>query len=395
MSSSTATVTRPAPLKADDEQFLTLAAKVGEIAAATAEAHDRENTFVREAYDAMRETGYLTLAVPTDLGGLGATLRQAAYAQHELARFDGAAALASAMHTYLTFVQVFRRRNGAPDAEGVLRRVVDEGLVIATSGGSDWLWPNTIAVEDNGTLRVSGRKMFCSQAPAANVLATSAVLGEPGEGAEVVMFSMPLNAPGVTIVETWDTLGMRGTSSHDVVLDNVEVPVERIVARRPWGQFNPALLAAGIHIAPIIGAVYHGIANAARDEAVTRIAKATRGSNPAASLERVQRQVGLMDARLRTSWWALMGALEEMGDSYGADAQTANAIMLAKRDVVLAAREVTDLAMDAVGGASFFRNTPLERYARDVRAGTFHPFTPENTLTYAGRVALGQETMTE
>jgi acyl-CoA dehydrogenase len=237
--------------------------------------------------------------------------------------------------------------------------------------------------------------MFCSQAPAAKVLATSAVLGEPGEGAEVVHFSMPMNAPGVTSVETWDTLGMRGTTSHDVVLDNVEIPVERIVARRPWGQFNPAVLTAGIHIAPIIAAVYHGIANAARDEAVTRIAKATRGTQPAASLDRVQRQVGLMDARLRTSWWALMGALEEMGDSYGADPATANTIMLAKRDVVLAAREVADLAMDAVGGASFFRTTPLERYARDVRAGTFHPFTPENTLTYAGRVALGEETMTE
>ena len=126
--------TYPTPARPGDDRFVSLAAEVGAVAAAHADAHDRDATFVSEAYDAMRTNGYLRLAVPEDLGGLGASIRQVCYAQAELARHDGATALAVAMHMYLTLMQAFRRRQGAADAEAVLRRVAEEGLVIATSG---------------------------------------------------------------------------------------------------------------------------------------------------------------------------------------------------------------------------------------------------------------------
>ena len=193
-----------------------------------------------EAYDVMRENGYLALSVPTELGGLGATLRQVCYAQAELARHDGATALAAAMHQYLTALQAFRHRSGAPDAEGVLRRVADEEpghrhqrrirLAVAHH--------HRVADDGDGNLRVNGRKTFCSQSPEASVIATSAVLGEPGEGAEVLHFSVPLGAEGVRIDETWDTLGMRGTASHDVVLEDVVVPTDKVAGRRPYGEFG-------------------------------------------------------------------------------------------------------------------------------------------------------------
>ena len=64
--------------------------------------------------------------------------------------------------------------------------------------------------------------------------------------------------------------------------------------------------------------------------------------------------------------------------------------MLAKRCVVLEAQAVVDLAMQAVGGSSYFKRSPLERAYRDVRAGSFHPPAPDKTLLYAGRLALGQ-----
>jgi alkylation response protein AidB-like acyl-CoA dehydrogenase len=96
-----------------------------------------------------------------------------------------------------------------------------------------------------------------------------------------------------------------------------------------------------------------------------------------------------MDATLRVSWWALMGAVDELGDGYTAGPETLNTVMVAKRQAVLGAIEVVNLAMDTLGGRSFFRRSPLERAFRDVRAGTFHPFTPENTLAYAGKLGLG------
>ncbi|MGH3881077.1 MAG: acyl-CoA dehydrogenase family protein [Actinophytocola sp.] len=392
---SRSTSTYPIPLRADDARFTELAARIGAVAAEHAAEHDRDATFVTEAYAAMRENGYLALTVPEDLGGLGASMRQACYAQAELARHDGATALSVAMHTYLTLVQGYRRRKGAPDAEGVLRRIAAEGIVIATSGGSDWLWPTTTAVPtDNGYL-VNGRKIFCSQSPGATVVATCAVLGEPGVDADVLHFSIPLSAPGVRIVETWDTLGMRGTASHDVVLEDVAVAADKIVGHRPYGELGAPLLAATVHFAPVVGATYFGIAAGARDAAVAAASAGSRGPRPLGDLPRVHRQVGLMDTKLRVAWWALMGALEELGEDYTATPEALTTVMVAKRQAVVEAIEVVNLAMDVMGGRSFFKRFGMERAFRDVRAGTFHPLTPEGTLSYAGKLALGDPGDTE
>ncbi|MBN2623950.1 MAG: acyl-CoA/acyl-ACP dehydrogenase [Acidimicrobiales bacterium] len=394
------TGTYPIPTRPDDERFVGWASDVGAVAAQHASDHDRDATFVTEAYAAMRANGYLALAVPAELGGHGATMRQIAYAQAELARHDGATALAAAMHQYLTALQAFRHRSGAPDAAAVLRRVAGEGLVIATSGGSDWLWPTATArpTADGDAYLVNGRKTFCSQSPEATVVATSAVVGDaddPGDGDEVIHFSVPLAAEGVRVEETWDTLGMRGTASHDLVLDNVVVPADKVAGRRPYGELGVPLLAAALHFAPVVGATYYGIAAGARDVAVEAVGAGSRGQRPLTELPRVHRQVGAMDATLRSAWWALMGALDEMGDDYGADPALLATVMLAKRQAVTDAIAVVDAAMDLVGGRSFFRRSPLERAHRDVRAGTFHPFTPEITLSYAGKVALGDPGVTE
>jgi acyl-CoA dehydrogenase len=386
------------PTRPGDDEFVELAARIGAVAAEHASDHDRDASFVAEAYELMRSTGYLGLVVPTELGGLGATIRQACFAQAELARHDGATALASTMHLYNALVQTFRRRSGAPDAEGVLRRIAEEGLIIATSGGSDWLWVDNVATPTDTGFVVSGRKHFCSQAPGATVLATSAVIDAPGEGAEVIHFSVPLGSPGVRVEPTWDTLGMRGTASHDVVLEQVEIPAERIAGRRPWGQLGGPLKAAVVHFAPLGAATYLGIAAGARDAAVRAAVEGSRGPTPLVDLPAVHRQVGAIDATLRGAWWSVLGALDEVctdGVVAAADGPALATATLAKREAVLAAIDVVDRSMDLGGGRSYFRSSVLERRHRDVRAGTFHPLTPEVTLAFAGRLALGVGTDTE
>jgi acyl-CoA dehydrogenase len=387
------------PSRPGDDAFVDLARRIGAVAAEHATEHDRDATFVHEAYEAMRRTGYLGLVVPVELGGQGATMRQASFAQAELARHDAATALASTMHVYNSLVQVFRWRSGAPGAEGVLRRIVDDDLVIATSGGSDWLWVDTVARPTEGGFLVSGTKHFCSQAPEATVVSTSAVVGEPAPGAEVLHFSLPLSTPGLRLEPTWDTLGMRGTASHSLVLEDVFVPESSVIGRRPWGELGGPLKAAGLHFAPVGAATYLGIAAASRDLAVAGAVTASRGEARVADLARAHRQVGEMDGLLRGAWWAVLGAVDEITDEAGVvdvvDAERLATAMLAKRQAVLAATDVVDLAMDVLGGRSYFRSSPLERRWRDVRAGTFHPFTPEVTLAYAGRLALGIDTDTE
>jgi alkylation response protein AidB-like acyl-CoA dehydrogenase len=374
------TTTTPAPVQTTvtDDDVVALAARVGRVAAEFDAGHDRDASFVTEAYDEMHACGYLRLPVPVELGGLGASMRQVVLAEEELGSRSGAAALAAAMHLYLTLVQRWRWRRGAPDAEGVLRKVADDRLVLATSGGSDWVCPSTTAVAVPGGYRLDGRKQFCTQAPVASVISTSATLGEPGPDAVVLHAGVPLSAPGVSIVETWDTLGMRGTASHDLVFDGVFLPAEKVVGQRPYGVLAGPLLAAAIHFAPVAGAAYLGVARGACSEAV-------RLGEPGPS---AVRQIGEMRARLQVAHWALLGAVAETGDDPALDEATLATVMTAKRHAVVEARAVVDTALEVAGGAAFYRRSPLERAYRDVRGGPFHPLTPEATLTLLGERAL-------
>jgi acyl-CoA dehydrogenase len=197
--------------------------------------------------------------------------------------------------------------------------------------------------------------------------------------------AVPLGSEGVTVLETWDAMGMRGTGSHDVELRDVFVPDERVIARRPYGKVDGPLQVILSIAIPAITAVYLGVAEAARDHAVEAVAGTAKGDDPG-----VQRQVGLMDTRLRVAGWALSGALDVVGDDPTPSMDTVVAVMAAKREVALAGIEVCDLAMDVAGGSAYYRTSPIERCYRDVRGAKFHPFSLEETLVHAGQVALGR-----
>ena len=94
-----------------------------------------------------------------------------------------------------------------------------------------------------------------------------------------------------------------------------------------------------------------------------------------------------MDAKLRVAWWALLGSLDELGDDYAPGPELASMLMVAKRQVVTESIAVVDLAMDVLGDAA----SGGRRWARlpGRAGGNVPPFTPEMTLAYAGKLALG------
>ncbi len=372
--------------KTDQERdLIAWAAELGAMIHDHSARHDEEGTFVSEAYKVLKDAGYLALAVPTELGGRGATIRQVAMAQRELARHCASTALASVMHHHVVLFTAWRWRRGLPGAEATLRRVVDDGIVLVSTGGADQTRPRGEAKRVEGGYSVSGRKIFASQAPVGTVMSTMFPFDDPDDGLMVLNMAVPMASPGVTVVETWDALGMRGTGSHDIDLHDVFVPEERVLARRPHGKVDGPLQVILTIAMPPIAAVYLGVAEAARDHAVAAVTATPRGDDPT-----VQRQVGLMDTRLRVAGWALDGALQIAGDDPAPSMDTVAAVMAAKREIALAGIEVSDLAMDVVGGAAFYRTSPIARCYRDVRGAKFHPFGPDETLLHAGRLALGR-----
>ena len=364
------------------EEFVSWAASFGPVLAANAARHDTEGSWVEDSYNALREGGMLALAVPEELGGKGATIRQVAAVVRELGKYCGSTALAMAMHQHATTFTAWRYRRNMPGAEATLRMIAEKGIVLVSTGGADFTRPRGEAVRVEGGYRVSGRKIFASQSPTGTVMVTMFPYDDPDQGLRVLNVPVPIADPGVTVHDNWNTLGMRGTGSNDVTVEDVFVPEEKVAANRPYGVLDPPLQVIASVALPIIAAVYLGIAESAADAAIA--AAATKSDDPL-----VQRQVGLMKTRLRVAGWALDGAFEFIGDDPQPSMENVAAGMAAKREVALAGVEVCDLAMEIAGGSAYFKGSVIERAYRDIRAAKFHPLTPEQSLLHAGRLALG------
>ncbi len=136
--------------------------------------------------------GLLKIAVPTELGGEGATIREVAMVQRELAKYCGSTALASSMHQHVTAFTAWRYRRGLPGAEATLRRIADDGIVLVSTGGGDFTRPRGEAVKVDGGYSVSGRKLFASQSPVGNVLSTMFVYDDPERGKRVLNMAVPV-----------------------------------------------------------------------------------------------------------------------------------------------------------------------------------------------------------
>jgi alkylation response protein AidB-like acyl-CoA dehydrogenase len=373
------TIDRP-----DTATFIERARAVGAEIAPHAARHDLDGTFVEEGLAALRGSGLLAAGVPVELGGGGATNRDLAAIQRELAHHCGSTALSSSMHQHVVCFTAWRYRRGLPGAEATLKRVAEEGIVLVSTGGGDWTHPRGEAIKVDGGYRVTGTKRFASQSRHGTVMSTMFVYEDPEQGKRVLNLAVPIAAEGVTVADNWDTLGMRGTASNDIHLEDVFVPDERVLANRPHGVVDPPLQVIGSIAMPIVSAVYLGVAEAAYAAAVD--AAAIRATDPT-----VQRAVGLMAHKLQVASWALDGALDTVGEDPEPSPDRLAAAMAAKREIALAGIEVCDLAMEVAGGSAFFKGSVIERCYRDIRAAKFHPFTLEETLLRGGQSALGLE----
>lgn len=360
------------------------AATLGPTLAQHAATHDRDGSFVTEAYDALRNAGLLKAGVPVELGGDGAGIAELTALQRELAHHCGSTALASAMHQHVVAFTAWRYRRGLPGAEATLRRVAEEGIILVSTGGGDYTHPRGEAVKVDGGYQVSGRKRFASQSGHGTVLATMFTYDDPDQGRRVLNVAVPVASAGVTVADNWDTLGMRGTASNDVVLEDVFVPDERVLANRPYGVVDPPLQVISEIAFPIISGAYLGVAEAAYEAARSSAAQKAQSVL-------VQRQLGLMRHKLRVAAWALDGALAAVGDDPTPSHEAYLAVMSAKSQVAEAGIEVCDLAMEVAGGQAFFKGSVIERCYRDIRAAKFHPLTYDDMLVETGRHALGVE----
>lgn len=363
--------------------------RVEQIAAALrerAEAADREGRFVAESYPLLAEAGLLAAAVPRELGGGGASHGEVCDFVRALAHYCSSTALALSMHQHLVAATVWRHLHGKP-GEKLLRRVAEEQLVLVSTGAGDWLRSNGRAERVDGGYRISGVKRFASGSPVGDVLVTSVACQKLDGTATVLHFPVPMNAPGVQVGDDWDSLGMRGTGSNTITLEDVFVPDSAIALERPREGWHPVWTVVLTVAAPLICASYLGVAERAAQLAVAML-RARHREQPASDL--VALQVGELEARLMQARIAQQTMIDNANNyDFAPDLERANTALQAKTLLSRAVRETVDKAMDLVGGASYFRVTGLERLWRDARASEFHPLPEKQQQVITGRLALG------
>jgi alkylation response protein AidB-like acyl-CoA dehydrogenase len=357
-----------------------------ELAAGFAEraaAHDADDSFVSENYAALKEQRFFSAGVPEELGGGGASHPTLCQLLRTLGAGCGSTALALSMHSHLIAGTVWRWKHGDRTAEPLLRRVAAEELVLVSSGGSDWIDGSGKAEKVEGGFKITARKVFGSGCPGGKLLLTTAIYDDPAAGRTVLHLPIPLGAPGVEIQDSWHTLGMRGTGSHDITITDVFVPDAAIAVRRPAGKWHRFFDVISPLVWPLVYSAYAGVADAARALA---LGEAARRREDAIT----QSLVGEMETELATADAALASMIANASDyGYEPSSDRSSRTYMWKTVTTRALIRTVEKAMEVAGGASFFRSKGLERLFRDVQAARFHPFQERRQYQFSGRIALG------
>lgn len=366
--------------------------------AATAGEIDREARFPHENFALLQRHGLIGAVADRRHGGAGLGLSDAARIIAAVAGGEAATALVLVM----TYIQ--HRLLDAPDSRWpealrsqVALSAVDQGALInalrvepALGSPSRGGLPATIARRVGDGWRLSGRKIYSTGSPA---LAWMTVWARTEEVApRLGVFLVPAGLPGIRIEETWDHLGLRASGSHDVVFEDVALPLDHAVDLRfpdAWspGATETAANTQAAWAAVLLGALYDAIAREAADwlRGFLRTRTPAGLGRPLASLPRMQEQVGEIEGLL----WTNRLLIEQVATAVDqGEVPSAADSGLLKHVSTNNAIRVVELALQISGNHGLSRLHPLERHHRDVLCSRIHTPQTDAILQAAGRAAL-------
>jgi alkylation response protein AidB-like acyl-CoA dehydrogenase len=366
--------------------------------AARTAGYDRENRFFTEDFEELRAAGYLLMAVPTELGGLGMTLAEVCQEERRLARRSPATALALNMHVYWTGVAADLWRHGDKSVSWILEEAVAGEVFAAGHGeaGNDLpvLLSTARAERADGGYKIHAHKIFGSLTPVWTRLGLHALDASDPENPKVVHAFLPRDTSGYHVEETWDTLGMRATRSDDTVIEGAFIPDSYVARVVPAGFAGADAFVLGIFAwaEPTFASMYIGLAERALELAVAGLKKKTSialGGRAMAYNPMMQHTVAEMAIELEsiTAHVERIAADWSAGVDYGMGWPAK--LVAAKYKAVEGAKRIVDLAMDVSGGTGMFKSSELERLYRDVRCGGFHPANSALVHELVGKSALG------
>lgn len=356
---------------------------IGEEISANGKVADELDQFSSRNYTLLKEAKIFSALVPQAFGGGNHSYEEVCNMLTQLATYHPSTALSCSMHQHIIAANRYNHIKGNP-GKALLEKVAAQELVLVSTGAGDWLASNGELTKTEGGYYFNGIKHFASGSPSGDLIVTSGPFEDPDEGWQVLHFPVPTSAEGVTVQENWQPMGMRGTGSNSIKLENVFIPEASIALKRPRGDYH-SMWSTVLPVAlPLIMSVYLGIAEIAAKRAKERCKSSNDPVTPYI--------LGEMENALTTTRIAVADMIKIVDEfNFTADIAIANEMVKRKSIAAAASKEAVAKAVEVCGGPGYLRPFGIECLLRDVMASHFHPLQEKRQLLFTGSLAMGKE----
>ena len=347
---------------------------------------DERAVIPRAVIDKLFDLGVMGIEIPESLGGAGAPFFLSVLAVEELSRVDPSVAVVVDVQNTLV-INALLRWGSADLRQRFLPRLAGGAIgayALSEAGsGSDAFALRTRAVEDGGDYVITGRKLWITNAREAGLFIVMANVDPDAGHRGITAFVVEHDRPGLEVGKKEDKLGIRASSTCELLLDGCRVPRSHILGERGRGYKVAIETLNEGRIG--IGAQMVGLAQGALDHAIRYVREREQFGRPLAGFQAVQFQVAQAQTEVEMARLGVYNAarLRDAGRPFLTEAA------MAKLFSSQVAERVTSLAVQLFGGVGYTKDYPVEKLYRDAKIGQIYEGTSNMQLQTIARQVLG------
>lgn len=346
---------------------------------------DEEDWFPTELWPEMGALGLHGITVAEEDGGLGLGYLEHVVAQEEIARASASIGLSYGAHSNLCVNQIRRWANPEQKAKYLPGLISGEhvgSLAMSEAGaGSDVVSMKLKADQVDGGYRLNGTKFWITNAAYAQTLVVYAKTGEGSKG--ITTFIIEKGMPGFSIGQKIPKMGMRGSPTAELVFDDCFVPDDNVMGPLNGGV---GVLMSGLdYERTVLAGIQLGIMQACLDVVLPYVRERKQFGKPIGAFQLIQAKVADMYVALNSARAYVYTVARNCDAGKTTRFDAAGAILLASESAVKVSME----AIQALGGAGYTKDWPVERFARDAKLLDIGAGTNEIRRMLIGRELIG------
>jgi len=350
---------------------------------------DRDDRFPRELWVPMGELGLHGITVEEEWGGLGLGYLDHVIAVEEVSRASGSVGLSYGAHSNLCVNQIRRWGNGDQKAKYLPKLISGEhvgSLAMSEAGaGSDVVSMKLRADKVDGGWRLNGTKFWITNGSEADTLVVYARTAPDGGSKGITAFLIEKDMPGFSIGQKIDKMGLRGSPTAELVFDDCFVPHENIMG--PLNGGVKVLMSGLDYERVVLAGMQIGIMQACLDVVLPYVRERKQFGQPIGTFQLMQAKIADMYVAMQSARAYVYAVARACDAGQTTRFDAAGAILLASESAFRVAGE----AVQALGGAGYTKDWPVERFLRDAKLLDIGAGTNEIRRMLIGRELFGAQ----